>query len=479
MLNPDYFVALNFLALTEQEFKFTVYRKLCDEPKQKGNSEWHRYSLPIESGVNSNEPNARAKYWISLIPEESFEKFCCHCQDNRFLSQYVLHKALENRLTATNLQYEILTKRFERAVRFRLKEHREGYEVIRLEPYYLSVANRFGFLIEFEFKRRESIPFTKKIQRLSLSLDDNYKSNRNFYVDRYTKIVGFINNYLTSDSIFPIQGSLQREIDIECNLYQLSAKTLNPRIYIFGGNREGQDRLGGLRRFGPLQQLDTPVQFYFSFTDESRVYAIDLYKALRGEFHSTTFTGMQKTFGVAIEKSNTERTSLRSFTLDSIKNMVNDIKQSSVKSLIQIAILSSKECKQEYCDLKSCSLQTEIPMQTITLDLLKNESAFKWSVSNIGLQIFAKLGGKPWKVKSSQQHCLIIGVGQAHQLRKTEEGRTTIDKYFAYSVLMDSSGIYKDIEILGDSTDENKYLNQIKTKIGEIVRQYQSHFKNL
>ncbi|MGL5806642.1 MAG: Piwi domain-containing protein [Xenococcaceae cyanobacterium] len=476
MSNLDYSIDLNFLALTEQEFKFTVYRKPCKELKPKKNSEWYQYSLPIKSGVSNNEPNTRAKYWISLVPEESFEPFYCHCQDNRYLSQYVLHKVLENRLISTALQYESLTKRFQRAVRFRLKEYPEGYEVISLEPYYLSVAERFGFLIEFEFKKREGIAFTGKIQRLSLSLDSDGKSNRNFYVDKYKKIASFINNYLASDNIFPIQGNLQCEINIERYLYQLSAKTLNPIIYIFGGDREGQDRLGGLRRFGPLEPLNAPAQFDFTFTDKSREYAVDLYKALRGELHPTTFKGMEKTFGTIIEKSNTQRSTLRSFTSNSINHTINKIKNSSESNSIQIAILPSRERKQEYCDLKYSSLEADLQMQIVTLDLLKKESTFKWAVSNIGLQIFAKLGGKPWKVKPSQQNCLIIGVGQAHQFKNIEEGRTTIDKYFAYSVLMDSSGIYKEIEILGDSTDKNTYLSQIQIKVEKIIKKYQNQF---
>jgi len=42
---------------------------------------------------------------------------------------------------------------------------------------------------------------------------------------------------------------------------------------------------------------------------------------------------------------------------------------------------------------------------------------------------------------------------------------------------MDSSGIYKDIAILGDSPDEKQYMEQIKSKIEEIVRRYQQEFK--
>lgn len=477
MLNQDYFVALNFLALTSQEFEFNVYRKLCEEVKQRVKSDWYRGSLPIKVSSNKTWQNERASYWISLEQEYGFQVFHCHCNDNNFLTKYVLQKALEARLASTNLQYDVSTKRFETAVRIKLKEHPEGYEVIRLEPYYLSVAKQFGFRIDFEFQKHEHVPFTRKVQRLSLSLDETYKSNRNFYVDRYAKIKTFIMDYLAHNSIFPIQGNLQHEVDVERSLYELEAKILSPKTYIFGREREGQNQFAGLRKFGPLKYLDAPVQFYFTFTDEAREYAIALYKALCGNQHTTTFAGMQEMFGVVLEKGNTQRTPLRSFKHDNIEHTINEVKNTFGKSPIQIAILPSRELKEEYYELKYYSLKADIPLQIVTLDLLRNESNFKWSVSNIGLQIFAKLRGEPWKVKPSNQNSLIIGVGQAHQLQKNEEGRFTVDKYFAYSVLMDSTGIYKDIAILGDSTEQAQYMNQIKNKIQEIVRRYQHEFK--
>jgi len=262
MLNPDYSVELNFLALTTQEFWFTVYRKRCDDVRTKVKPDWYRGSLPIESGSSESLQGEREFYWISLEPVDEFEIFHCYCRDNNFLTKYVLQEALETRLALTDLQYDVSTKRFETAIRFKIKEYPEGYEVIRLEPYYLSVASQFGFRIDFEFQKKENVDFTRKIQRLSLSLDENYKSNRNFYVDRYAKVKAFITNYLVSREIFPIKGNIQSEIDIEHRLYELKAKTPSPKTYIFGNGREGQEQLAGLRRFGPLQRLETAVQFY-------------------------------------------------------------------------------------------------------------------------------------------------------------------------------------------------------------------------
>ncbi|MHC5823221.1 MAG: Piwi domain-containing protein, partial [Nostoc sp.] len=314
-------------------------------------------------------------------------------------------------------------------------------------------------------------------QKLSLSLDENFKSNKNFYIDKCQKISTFISNSLVLDNLFPIKGITHTDIDIEKKLYQLKANTLNSKTYIFKDEKEGQSPYKGISDYGPLKSLTDKAHFYFAFTDEARDYAVDLYKALRGQLHSTTFPGLSQIFKISIEKENTSRSSVKKFDSDSVKQMMAEIKTGNHNYAIQIAILNSRMEKQDYYNLKHGFLKETIPLQIITLDLLKNKEAFKWSVSNIALQIFAKLGGKPWKVKPSNQNCLTIGIGQSHKLTKTLEGQTIVDKYFAYSVLIDSSGLYKDIEILGNSEDEERYTKQIHTKIQNIVKQYNSEYR--
>lgn len=475
MNSNNYSVALNFLALTTQDFTFTVYRRVFDKNEKEIYKGFYEGTLPIQS----QDKDSRYKYWICFSPTNGFESFNCHTIDNHYLTKYFLYYQLENKLStlASVIQYSVTSNRFERAIFFLIKKYQEGNEVIRLEPYYLSTERKFGFLIDFEFHKKDSIPFNRAIQKLSLSLDENFKSNKNFYIDKSKKIITFIGNNSVLQQVFPIREIAHPDIDIEKNLYQLQADTLNSKTYIFRDDKEGQSPFKGIRDYGPLKTLTDKTHFYFAFTDEARDYAVDLYKALRGQLHSTTFPGLSQIFKVSIEKENTSRSSVKNFDSKSIKQMITEIKTGNHDSAIQIAILNSRNEKQDYYNLKHSFLQETIPLQIITLDLLKNKEAFKWSISNIALQIFAKLGGKPWKVKPSNQNCLIIGVGQSHKLTKTPEGRTIIDKYFAYSVLIDSSGLYKDIEILGSSEDEKSYAEQIQTKIEEIVRKYNGEYR--
>ena len=103
---------------------------------------------------------------------------------------------------------------------------------------------------------------------------------------------------------------------------------------------------------------------------------------------------------------------------------------------------------------------------------MRARDGLKWSVANIGLAIFGKLGGKPWKMVPRHEKCLIIGIGQAH--RKNDCGG--INRYFAYSVLTDSSGLYDSIRILSRSDNKDKYLSGLTASIKSVLVELADHF---
>ena len=120
-----------------------------------------------------------------------------------------------------------------------------------------------------------------------------------------------------------------------------------------------------------------------------------------------------------------------------------------------------------YSYLKYCCTRKHIPIQTVMTDTLRGSSKLKWSVSGIALQMFAKLGGIPWKVKPSHNRCLIFGIGSAH--KRDDDGR--IIKHFAYSVCLDSSGIYKQVNVLGDAKDRREYIEQLRANIQKTIKE--------
>jgi Piwi domain len=472
MYSPQFLISLNFLSLKSQDFEFHVYRKKYMVSESNINSDCFKHSLPIASGHDE-----RSDYWISLVESVGFEKFKCHSRYNDKLTLRVLKFALEAQATAKKIPFSQSSNRFNKSVEFPIAEHSEGWEMISMEPYFLSSIQRFGFLIDFKFRIKKDIQKgSRRVQQLSLSLSSDGKSNSNFYVDRIKKIQVFVKNHLKSDTLFPVEQNNIQRLEIEHNLYPVEAKTLSARTYIFGESREDGSSLSGVRKFGPLECIQDPIQFHFIFSELLRDDALELYSALNGKKYST-FPGVESFFKLPqLSKRNITSHKLTSFDRETIKKTIADIKASATGRVMLIAILPNKHATDEYISLKYYSLEENIPAQIVTADLIRNESTFKWSVSGIGLQIFSKLGGKPWKVKSNNQNCLIIGIGQAHKIRVNGDGRTSVEKYFSYSILMDSSGIYRDLKILGESSNQSQYLAQLKMQIKEVVVQFRNQF---
>ena len=90
-------------------------------------------------------------------------------------------------------------------------------------------------------------------------------------------------------------------------------------------------------------------------------------------------------------------------------------------------------------------------------------------MANIALQLFCKAGGKPWKVKPTEEGSLIVGISQSHKVAGDESGRH-IEKYFAFSILTDSSGIFQSLIEMGQADREAEYLRQLNDNLTSLLR---------
>jgi len=70
-------------------------------------------------------------------------------------------------------------------------------------------------------------------------------------------------------------------------------------------------------------------------------------------------------------------------------------------------------------------------------------------------------------VKPNNNNCLILGIGSAH---KTDPTTKKVSKYFAYSVCLDSSGLYKKLEVLADEDDQEHYLERLQSNLVSLLR---------
>ena len=450
-------IRLNFFPLNDQNFEFKVWRKIYEDTQRMDGA--YQNTLPKNSNLDERE-----KYWIFFQPMTGFEEFNCKSNYNNNLTIFYLYYLLKTKSLETFSNDQIQTyEKFRKSISYVIKKYDQGDEVVWLEPYFFSPTQKFGYLLDFKFNKKREIPFSIQVQRLSLSLDNNFRSNRNFYLDKYNKIQNFLTSY--GDKVFPLTTNLNNNLLLDSKLEEIEVTYLESKKYLFANEEIDYSQFKGISSFGPLKKLDTHVSFFYIFKEEHRNLVEDLKLALKGELYGIMFNGMSNVFKFEITKEyehvldNYSETELQS-TIQKIIELNN-----SSDGIVFPVFIEDKDNQDAYYFMKYNLIKEKIPLQAVTFQLIGRRNQFKWSVSNIALQIFAKLGGIPWKV-SQKSKSLIFGIGQSHQ---KHDGQ--ILKYFTYSVCTDSSGIYKKVNILGRSDDESTYLSQLKENVISTINE--------
>ena len=251
----------------------------------------------------------------------------------------------------------------------------------------------------------------------------------------------------------------------------VECQKLKTKNYIFNEGKKINSQFNGISKFGPFSGVKEECMLGFVFRNNEKTLSHELYFALRGE-RFATFKGMEKMFGINLNKDNVIGEGVTEYNKDEIDRIINDIiTQANGKKIVPIILVpwnretASESDSKMYYYMKYNFLKNNIPCQFVGINKIKDDNTFKWIVSGIALQIFTKLGGSPWCLVPSTEKCLIIGIGQAHRKNK-DKG---IERYYSYSIQNDSSGLFKDIRILSDNTDHDKYLNGLSSKLKDII----------
>lgn len=451
-------IMLNYIELSNSDFDFTIYRKSYDSNKKEEG--YFIYTLPT---VNNNDAD---RYAVTFVENDECMAFICNSHDNIDLTkQWLMHLIIDKAKEITDVIPYSIKNDFAKNISFVIEELSQGERIIRLEPYFLEKNNTFGFLIDYEFRPFEQYKRSRIEKILSLSMNEDGFKNKNFYSDKLRYVSSFINLYMKT--IFPI-GDDNNTIDIKGNMTELESFLLNEKTYIFR-NGDSNIQFQGIRDQKPLEAISKKPLFVFIFEKNKINAARQLVKALRGDSYST-FSGMKNMFEVDFDNDSIESIIVDNFSKESlvkIEDGLNDIIENNSESqIVGVFAGIAKDFDDEngyspYYTIKSFFLKRGLAVQAVTIEQSMKKDGLKWSVSGIGLQLFVKLGGKPWKVKPCNKDCLIFGISSAHI--RDENGK--IKKYFAYSLCFDSSGIYKKIDILGSSDDRKSYITQLSKQI--------------
>ena len=471
MTEPADRIGINFLLFAPQSFSFALYRALAhpDSEAEKLPGEFES-KLPLSGAKDEEWPRFR----ILFTPQYGFEEYTCESYLNPSLTIRFLESVLQRQCISKLLkdQYILPSDGFRRRIHFVLQQHPEGTETVWIEPYFLRDSREFGVLVDFKFRKSESTPFNRKVQQLSLSLDKQFRSNRQFYSDRLEKVKATIGAVF--QKLFPIAIN-GNELRIEHNLKRLPVQVLRSRELVFANGLIGNSPYAGLKQHGPFSMPKQPLLFFFVYQEANHELARDLYRALRGEKYATVFAGMDSIFRVPDDSATVKGISVGDFTPDEVTKVISQV-QADIEHegrMPAVFALISKE-SEHYFTTKRLFLAASIPLQIVRPVTLATKDMLKWSIGNIALQVFAKSGGVPWKVRPETAECLIIGIGQTYDLHESDSG-PVIKRFTAYSILTDSSGAFYDIALIADSDAENTYSTQfaanLKSKIQGFVSQ--------
>ena len=467
--------SLNFIPLSPQSFPITVYRRqVAPEDTKDSFPRCRKRKLPVD---NDHDDDSYGDWWVSPEPFPGATQFETDSTTNPLATIDILGWVLGRRLRIAFGERKVIEEYgIANRLAVVLAKHQEGLETIWVKPYRLKSTRELGFLVDYWFKTPSNTRSSKRVQQLSLALDERGQRNKDFYLDRYRKIKEFLGKL--TDEVFPLTMDAT-EIHIERNLRQLPTLFARAPRLVFRSNHAADiGSFAGLQKFGPLQKVVDTTRLFFLYRKRDHSLCQDLYRALRGDSFST-FSGMQAMFGLSLSRERVGGIAVDSYTPDGIRPALNQMRRTAgAHGAVPVMLVPFQlgdvdgDVTKEYYRLKHVMLDGGFASQFVSIKRLVDRNALKWSVSNIALQIFAKMGGQPWKVETAEDDMLIVGLGQS-----TRKGDRGVDRFLAYSVLTDSSGLYRELRFLGTSENEEDYRGQITANLAKLFAEYRDKYR--
>lgn len=474
---PDnYQIHLNCLPTVGEIPDFAIYRRLRGNQDAKSDDMLRGFRLP-------NAPGSKvyASYWVRLSPSDGFEPFVIQADTNQHLTCWAIYESIRNQaaiqLAQTDFDGEY--DRFLQEIAFVMRRHSEGNELLIVRPYYLHERRGFGLLVDFRFQLGKGIPFSHRVQQLSLSLNSAGKRNVDYYLDRSQKINAFVRERFATLSPTLLAGA-KEPVRFSDDFGALPASRLRSKVYIFGGGRDGRSQFNGLRDYGPLMPLQQPPKLLFAFREQDRHVARTMAQAIKGPKQKDRygFPGFEALFKTHFTIDGNPIV-LADLTADSYRAALKRVQDERGKydGVLPVFVIPEGD-DNGYMDHKAIFANAGIPTQVCTLPVIQDDYSLKWAIGNLALQVFCKAGGQPWKVRPTADKSLIVGISQSHKIRRDESG-AQVEKYFAFSVMTDNSGLFQRIEVLGESGNESDYLTQLQNNLGQIIAAESSRFSRV
>lgn len=236
-----------------------------------------------------------------------------------------------------------------------------------------------------------------------------------------------LKKYIQSKAIPLIDGT-RIEIENAPNIQKDCGQMRKP-VFVFNDNGEADWAEKGLTQSGPytkrtFDRNDPSICVICAQHDKGRVEQF-VRKLLKGISNSKYFSnGLEGKFTLG-----TSRVEVFTTVIDSVDAYKNAI-QSAIRkkaddggrwdlALVQVrqSFKKLKVTENPYYLGKSLFFLHQVPVQDFTIELLaQSDYSLGYSLNNMALACYAKMGGVPWLLKSSPtlSHELVIGIGSAN-----------------------------------------------------------------
>lgn len=252
---------------------------------------------------------------------------------------------------------------------------------------------------------------------------------------------------------------------------------LTPPSFLGSGNRTFDSAVRSIRQGGPFDKEGCPSspRVLFVFPEEFKDLANRLFLVLRNGVGP--FSGSESWFGFSLSTDNVQR--VGSFTIKDKSDLESaEAYKEAIESVLATdtnfdaaLVIHEKTLRTELCNpylyTKFPLLLQNIPTQIVTTDVLDDERTLQWSVANVALGLFAKLGGKPWAINSTlADDTLVVGLNRA--LVRSYQGSKP-RRFHGFATAFSHHGLFLGIRIFPAADDLATYLSGLKHSVASAI----------
>ncbi len=239
--------------------------------------------------------------------------------------------------------------------------------------------------------------------------------------------IDILKKYIQSRTITLIDGT---RIEIEdAPEIQRDCEQMQKPVFVFNDNGEADWTEKGLTQYGPytkrtFDRNDPSICVICAQHDKGRVEQL-VRKLLKGISNSKYFSnGLEGKF--TLGTSRVEVFTTPTDSVDAYKNAIETAirKKADDGARWDLALVQVRQSFKKlevpnnpYYLGKSLFFLHQVPVQDFTIELLaQSDYSLGYSLNNMALACYAKMGGVPWLLKSSPtlSHELVIGIGSAN-----------------------------------------------------------------